>query len=131
MEAQMPVSRKKVFVSFDYDNDKILKDFIIGQSRLPDSPFEVIDWSMKEAAPERNWEEEARGRIKRADAVIVMVGPKTYNASGVLKEVAIARDEGKPICQIIGYRDSDPIAVSNAGRLIRWSWHNVKSFLQQ
>ena len=28
--------KKKVFVSFDFDNDKVLKDFIIGQSRLAD-----------------------------------------------------------------------------------------------
>ena len=47
---------KKVFVSFDFDNDKALKEFIIGQSKLPDSPFEVADWSMKEAAPQRSWE---------------------------------------------------------------------------
>jgi hypothetical protein len=30
--------KKRVFVSFDFDNDKILKEFIIGQSKLPDSP---------------------------------------------------------------------------------------------
>jgi len=49
------MTRKRVFVSFDFDNDKNLKDFIIGQSKLPDSPFEVVDTSMKEAAPERDW----------------------------------------------------------------------------
>ena len=45
-------SKKAVFVSFDFDNDRVLKDFIVGQSRLDDSPFEVIDHSLKEAAPE-------------------------------------------------------------------------------
>jgi hypothetical protein len=35
------MAKKRVFVSFDFDNDKVLKDFIVGQSRLPDSPFEV------------------------------------------------------------------------------------------
>jgi len=50
------VSQKpRVFVSFDFDNDKILKDFIIGQSKLSDSPFEISDWSMKEAAAQANW----------------------------------------------------------------------------
>ena len=37
------MANKRVFISFDFDNDKRLKDFIIGQSKLPDSPFEVID----------------------------------------------------------------------------------------
>ena len=65
--------KKRVFVSFDFDNDRRLKDFIIGQSKLPDSPFEVVDHSLKEAAPERNWEAKANTAIRRSDIVIVMV----------------------------------------------------------
>ena len=42
--------KKRVFVSFDFDNDKPLKEFIVGQSRLSDSPFEIVDLSLKEAA---------------------------------------------------------------------------------
>lgn len=111
---------KRAVVSFDYDNDKHLKDFIVGQARLPDSPFEVADWSMKEAAPQRNWETEAEARIKRCDIVIVMVGRQTYRAPGVLKEVAISRSNLISIVQIIGYRDLvNPEAVPNAGRLYR------------
>ena len=49
------MAKKKVFVSFDFDNDKKLKDFIVGQSRLPDSPFEIIDTSLKEAAPMKTY----------------------------------------------------------------------------
>ncbi|HPL67083.1 MAG TPA: hypothetical protein PLG94_11170 [Smithellaceae bacterium] len=49
------MAKKKVFVSYDFDNDKVLKDFIIGQARLADSPFEVIDTSLKEAAPMKTW----------------------------------------------------------------------------
>lgn len=37
--------KKRAFISFDFDNDKTCKDFIIGQSMLPDSPFEAADWS--------------------------------------------------------------------------------------
>ena len=78
--------KKRVFVSFDFDNDKRLKDFIIGQSRLPVSPFEVIDNSLKEAAPERDWETKANAAIKRSEVVIVMVGPPTHRAQGVLRD---------------------------------------------
>ena len=35
------MAKKRAFVSFDFDNDPALKDFVIGQARLPDSPFEV------------------------------------------------------------------------------------------
>ena len=125
------VSQKpRVFVSFDFDNDKILKDFIIGQSKLSDSPFEISDWSMKEAAPQANWEAEARARISRSDMVIVMVGPKTYKAPGVLKEVKITRDLKKPIYQIIGYRNGNYTPVPDAGRLYSWNWDNLKKLFQ-
>lgn len=121
--------KKKVFVSFDFDNDKRLKDFIIGQAKLPDSPFEIVDWSMKEAAPERSWEDKAESRIKRADLVIVMVGPYTYKAPGVLKEVKMARNNDKPIVQLIGYKDGKYNPVPNAGRLYSWNWDNLKKLI--
>lgn len=123
------MAKKRVFVSFDFDNDKVLKDFIIGQARLPDSPFEVIDTSLKEAAPLKTWEEKARAAIKRSELVIVMVGPNTHRAPGVLMEVAMAREERMPIVQIIGYRDADYQPVPNAGRLYKWDWDNLKRLL--
>lgn len=121
--------KKKVFVSFDFDNDKALKDFIIGQSKLVDSPFSVADHSLKEAAPEKDWKDKARAAIKRSDIVLVMVGPKTSRALGVLAEVQMAREEGVPIVQIIGYKDGNYIAVPNAGRLYAWNWMNLKKLL--
>lgn len=122
--------KKRVFVSFDFDHDKILKEFIVGQARLSDSPFEVVDTSLKEAQPLASWESKARLAIRRSDLVLVMVGRYTHRAPGVLKEVQIARDEWKPIVQIIGYKEGDYTAVPNAGRLYRWNWQNLKNLLQ-
>ncbi len=123
------MAKKRVFVSFDFDNDQKLKVFIVAQARLPDSPFEIIDTSLKEAAPMKTWEEKARAAINRSDLVLMMVGPKTHNAPGVLKEVKMARDAGIPIFQIIGYKDGDYTPVPNAGRLYSWSWPNLKKLL--
>jgi len=123
------MEKKRVFVSFDFDNDKVLKDFIVGQAKNPDAPFEVSDWSMKEAAPASNWEIEARARIKRSDFVIVVLGPKTYKAPGVLKEVRIAREERVRIFQIIGYKDGNYTPVDNAGQVYSWNWDNLKRLL--
>lgn len=120
------MAKKRVFVSFDFDNDKVLKDFIVGQTRLADSPFEVVDTSLKEAAPMKTWEDKARVAIKRSQLVVVMVGPQTYRAPGVLKEVAMAREENIPIVQVIGYKNGDYTAVPNAGRLYSWNWENLK-----
>ena len=123
------MAKKPVFVSFDFDNDKVLKEFIIGQSKLADSPFEVTDHSLKEAAPEKDWADKARRGIMRSEIVLLMVGPKTHKAPGVLKEVAIAREENKKIVQIIGYKDGNYTAVPDAGRLYAWNWDNLKKLL--
>jgi hypothetical protein len=124
------MAKTKVFVSYDFDNDKPLYDFIIGQAKLPDSPFEVIDHSLTEAAPEKNWEAKARAAISRADKFIVMLGPKTKNAPGVKKEVAMAMDLLKTRFQIIGYKDgSRDWAVPDAGSTYSWNWDNLKKLL--
>lgn len=125
----MPTRKRRVFVSFDFDNDSVLKDFLVGQSKNPDSPFEIEDWSMKEAAAEWDWEAKARARIRRSDAVVVMVGPNTYKARGVLKEVKIARELGIAIVQVIGYRDGNYTPVPDAGRLYLWNWENLTKLL--
>ena len=121
--------KKRVFFSFDFDKDQNLKHHMVGQLKLDASPFAAADWSMKETAPQRYWEAEAEARISRSDVVVVLVGPDTHKAPGVLKEVAITRRLGKPIVQIIGYKDSSPKAVPNAGRLLRWTWNNMTTVL--
>ena len=84
---------------------------------------------MKEAAPQANWITIAEQKIKSANIVLVMVGSETYKASGVLKEVEMARKNGIKIVQIIGYNDGDYTPVSNAGRLYAWNWENLKKLL--
>jgi hypothetical protein len=124
------MAKTKVFVSFDFDNDRVLKEFVIGQAKLPDSPFDVIDGSLKEAAPEPDWLARARRRIAQADVFMVMLGPQTARASGVLKEVAIANELGKRKFQVVGYRDgSAGWAIAHAGQVYRWSWPTLKNLL--
>lgn len=124
------MAKKKVFISFDFDNDKTLKDFVVGQAKNPDSPFEISDHSLKEAAPEKDWLARAQAAIARADVFIIMLGPKTNNASGVLKELKIANEKNKEKFQIIGYREgTENWAVPGGGRVYRWNWENLKKLL--
>lgn len=124
------MAKTRLFVSFDFDNDRTLRDFIIGQARLADSPFEVTDVSLKEAAPERDWEAKARRAISGADKFVIMLGPQTARANGVLKELKMATDLEKPRYQIIGYKDgSSDWAVPGGGQVHQWNWNNLKSIL--
>jgi MTH538 TIR-like domain (DUF1863) len=123
------MNKKKVFISFDFDQDKALKDLLIGQSHNRECPFDVIDSSLKEAAPENGWAEKAGHRIRKADQVIVLLGPTTHRAPGVLKEVGLAREHGKKIVQLIGHKEGHYKRVPGAGRLYRWTWGNLKKII--
>jgi hypothetical protein len=125
------MAKTKVFVSFDFDHDKVLRDFMIGQAKLPGSPFEVSDYSLKEAAPEATWDRKAQTAIGRADKFIVMLGPRTRSAPGVRKEVAMAVMLGKPRFQIIGYSGgSRAWSVPGGGRTYHWNWDNLEKMLR-
>jgi len=110
----------KVFANFDFDNDQGLKHLLIGQAQNPDSPFEIVDSSLEEAAPERHWKDKARRAIRQRDLVLVVLGQQTYPAPGVLAEVKMAREEGKPVVQLIGRR------LPGAGKVIAWTWPSLK-----
>ena len=122
------MAKKRVFISFDYDNDNGLKNLLAGQAKLSDSPFEIIDWSLKEAAPEKDWEDKALGKIKRADIVVVIAGTNTYRASGVKKEIKMARECNISIVQIKP-QGTNPKRVQAAGVLYDWTWPNLKTLL--
>ena len=127
-EEKMPSApkRKRVFISFDYDNDKNLKDMLAGQAKHPDSPFVISDWSLKEAAPQAGWKKEAKNKIENVDVMIVIAGKDTHKASGVRAEVRMAKKAGVPIVQIRGQKDADVTGVSGAGRVKNWTWANLK-----
>jgi MTH538 TIR-like domain (DUF1863) len=119
-------TKTKVYVCFEYEPDRALKDLLIGQSRNRECPFEVQDHSLQEAAPQKNWEEKAKDKIGQADRVIVLLGHTTHKAPGVLKEIAIARDLGKKIVQVIGYKDHKYKRIPGAGTLYAWNWENLQ-----
>src|SRR3972149_7457619 len=88
-------SRKRVFISFDYDHDEDLKNLLVGQAKNDDSPFEISDWSLKEELI-GDWKEKVRKIIKKVSVVIVICGEYTDSASGVSAELKIAQDEEIP-----------------------------------
>lgn len=132
MESADQIQRKrKVYVCFDFDQDKPLKELLIAQCMNEQSPFEVIDGSLKESVPEPDWEEKALLRIQKVDIVVVLLGHMTHRAPGVLKEVEIARRLQKKIIQLIGHKDHKYRRVPGAGVLYRWTWDNLRKLFPQ
>lgn len=123
--------KKRVFISFDYDNDVTLKNFLVGQAKLDDSPFDLADWSIKEHIDE-NWKAKARTRIKAVDVVCVICGNNTDTAVGVSAEVKIAQEEGIPYFLLNGYADTTcikPKAALSSDKLYKWTWPNLKTLI--
>ena len=122
------MSKKRAFISFDFDHDSDLKILLVGQARNPDSPFEIVDMSIKEVISD-NWKASARRRIKSCDVVIVICGQYTNTASGVSAELRIAQEEGVPYFLLAGrsqQRNVKPMAANNSDKIYTWSWDNLK-----
>lgn len=67
------MGKKRIFMSFDYDNYSDLKILLVGQSKHSDSPFEILDWSVKEHLA-GDWKEKVRKRIRAVDVVCILCG---------------------------------------------------------
>jgi len=122
---------KRVFISFDYDHDIVLKELLVGQAKNSESPFELTDWSIKEAIDE-NWKKKARTRIKSVDVVAVICGKYTNKASGVSAEVSIAQEEGISYFLLAGYSDGScvkPNSAKSADQIYKWTWDNLRALI--
>lgn len=125
------MAKKRVFVSFDYDNDEFLRTALVGQSRNTDSPFEMADFSNKEHLT-GDWKEKTRSRIKGCDLVVVMCGVSTDKASGVNAELKLAQEEQIPYFLLQGYSDktcAKPLAAKSSDKLYEWTWANLKTLI--
>ena len=124
------MAKKRVFISYDYDHDKGLKELVSGQAKKPDSPYEIIDFSTKLSTPEKDWIEKARKAISQAEVFILLLGPKTKKTAGVLKELKIATELKIMTIQIIGYKFGiEDWAVPGGGNVYKWDWENLKKLL--
>lgn len=117
---------KRAFISFDYDYDAQLKELLVRQSRNPDSPFEITDWSIKQAS--NTWQQEARWRIRASALVIVLCGRHTENAAGVSTELRIAQEEEIPYFLLAGHPEGSkkPSSARTNDNIYQWTWNNLK-----
>ncbi|CAM3318045.1 TIR domain-containing protein [Polaromonas hydrogenivorans] len=125
------MAKTKVFISFDYDHDEILKIFLVGQAKNEDSPFYLADWSIKEHIDD-NWKAKARTRIKSVDVACIICGEHTDTATGVSAEVKIAQEEGVPYFLLNGYSEKTckkPKAAKDGDSLYNWTWDNLKKLV--
>lgn len=126
------MSKKRTFISFDYDHDKDIKECLVGQAKNPDAPFSITDMSIKEAIDSK-WKENARRRIKGCDVVVVLCGEYTHTAPGVTAELTIAQEEEIPYFLLKGHPSKTCMAPKHAkstDKIYNWTWDNLKVLFQ-
>lgn len=121
--------KTKIFASFDFALDHDLKGSLVAQAQDPESPFEIIDFSLVESQPQHNWLSRAQSSIAQCDILIVILGLNTHQAPGVLKEVQIAKGLRKRRFQLKP-QGTNPTPVKDAGPVVNWTWNKLKKLLQ-
>lgn len=124
-------TKKRAFISFDYDNDSDAKLMLVGQSKKPDSPFEFKDNSVKDHLT-GDWEDKVKKRMDNVDIVIVLCGTKTHTAKGVAAELTIAKSKSKPYFLLAAYSDkacTKPTSARSTDKLYKWTWDNLKKLI--
>ena len=122
------MAKKRVFISFDVDNDEGAKTMLAGQAKLEDSPFDFKDASVREHLP-GDWKEKVRKRMDNVDLVVVLCGTKTHTAKGVADELQIARDKNKDYFLLAAYSDktcTKPTTAQSTDKVYNWTWDNLK-----
>ncbi|MCR4304869.1 MAG: TIR domain-containing protein [Gallionella sp.] len=124
-------TKKRVFISFDIDHDEGTKIMLAGQAKLPDSPFDFIDSSVKEHLT-GDWKEKVRRRMDNIDVVIILCGEKTHTANGVATELTIAQAKNKPYFLLAAYSDKNctkPTSATSGDKVYKWTWDNLKALI--
>jgi hypothetical protein len=119
-------SKRKVFVAFDVERDRQYREFLFNQGRKSDATWYVSHWSQPYDENDPLWVADTSSHIKQAEAVVVLLGPTTFWAPGVLKEVTIAKVLQRFVYQIIPYGAGTPHIIPSTGRVVRWEWETVK-----
>ena len=119
----------RAFLSFDYDHDLIPKNLFAGQAKTDSpTPFTVEDWSSKSSLPQRTWEAKIKAKISKCHMLIVLVGRHMGSATGVAKEIRMAKDNNVPYLGVYvdgaGRTSTLPKGLPRS-RTIRWDWDKI------
>ena len=127
------MAMKRAFISFDFDHDEELRNALVDQANNRDSPFNITDRSMQEAAL-GNWRKRVRSLIRKTDFTIVICGEHTHSAKGVAAELTITREEGNPYFLLRGRPNktcTKPAMALRSDKIHKWSWKNLKQLIAE
>jgi hypothetical protein len=119
----------RAFVSFDFDHNETSKILFCGQgTKESPTPFTIHDWSSKTTLPQAEWEKLIKQKLASTNMCIVLVGRSMGSATGVAKEIAMAKDLDAPVFGVYvddaGESSTLPAGLARS-RTVSWTWANV------
>lgn len=118
----------RVFISFDFDHNLGEKTLFAGQAKNSRTPFSIQDWSSKRSLPQAEWEALIKEKINKCNILVVLVGKTMVSATGVAKEIQMAKDQNVPVFGVyVGGADSTsnlPPGLAR-NRTIDWDWKKI------
>jgi hypothetical protein len=128
------MANPRAFISFDFDNNKDEKTLFAGQIKNSRTPFNIEDWSSKTHLPQKEWEKLINEKINKCNMLIVLVGKKTWYASGVEREIGFAHANDVPVFGIY-VDDTDSSTTLPDGlrrsRTVDWDWDEIADMVDQ
>lgn len=124
----------RAFISFDFDHDETEKNLFVGQSKNSKTPFSIEDWSSKSSLTQSQWEALIKAKINKCNMLIVLVGKTMASASGVAKEIAMAKDQYVPVFGVYvdGANSSSNLPAGlQRNRTISWNWDSIANAVDQ
>jgi hypothetical protein len=124
----------RAFISFDFDHNEESRMLFVGQAKNSKTPFAIQDWSSKSVLPEAEWEASISGKVGKCNLVIVLVGKTMASATGVAKEIAMAKLQNVPVFGVYvdGADATSNLPVGLArNRTIKWTWEGVATAITQ
>lgn len=124
----------RTFISFDYDNNHDHKILFAGQAKNSRVPFNIADWSSKQELPQATWEKQVSAKISACNLMVVLVGKSASTATGVKKEIDMARSHNVPYFGVYvdGANSLSPLPQGlQRNRVIDWNWEQIASAIDQ
>lgn len=121
-------TKKRMFISFDFDHDEGQKHLLVGQSKNPDSPFDFSDWSSKEHLT-GDWKAKIRAKLSRVEVGCVLCGKHMATANGVDREIEMLQELRIPYFLLAAYSGGGcvkPKLAKASDKIYDWTWPNLK-----
>lgn len=128
------MAEPRAFISFDVDNNSDQKVLFAGQAWHSKTPFSHEDWSAKEPMLQSQWEALVKAKINKTHLMIVLVGRHIATATGVVKEIAMAKAQNVPFFGVYvdGATSSSTLPTGLArNRVITWTWPGIAGAVTQ